>query len=481
MLRVDYLLFFLVLGCDTANLEDQYLLLGPSDASPPIEKMVAVPSASQLRWQQGEMYMFIHFGMNTFTGEEKGDGTAPPTLFHPTEYNPSQWAQVAKQTGFDGVVFTAKHHEGFALWPTSTTSYSVASSDWKQGQGDVLGDIATAAAAEELRFGIYLSPMDRNEPSWGTLAYNAFYLSQIDEALSRQDDVFEFWLDGYDNNADVPPPYDYHQIYQTIYRHEPEAIIFGGAEIGWVGNESGIAGLTQWSVREPDQWFPSECDVANRPGWFWRESENDRVFRAKDLLQIYYTSVGRNCVLLLGVPPDTRGLIHENDVRELGMFRSMLDEIFGSNLIELGNASSASSRGEGPGWAAPNTIDDNPETFWVAGKRARRGTVSVLLDEAVTFNVIRLEEPIEYGQRVSRFSVQARNMDTNEWVRVASGTTIGYRRILHLPPFHTDQIKLIIEDAKGSPAISEIGLHFDPYSNLIPIQQAEEIRGELNF
>lgn len=428
--------------------------------SSPIEKMEAVPTESQLRWQQGEMYMFIHFGINTYTQDWWGDGTLSPDVFKPTQLDTRQWAALAKEVGFDGMIFTARHHDGFALWPTSTTDYSVSNSSWENGNRDVVREVADAAAEFDLRFGIYLSPWDRHEPTWGSPNYNEYYVTQLNELLTGYGPIFEYWYDG--ARGDEPePPYDHARWYQTIYGHHPELVIFGGPDLRWVGNEDGRANETNWSSVEKQRWYPAECDVPNRPSWFWRENENDLVKPASELLDIYFSSVGRNCVLLLNAPPDTSGLIHPNDVAEFRLFKQLLDDVFETNLAEKGNTYSADTRSGKGNWGPNTVLDGRNDSFWVTDVGELSGEFEINFDKPIRFNVIRLEEPIQFGQRVARFVVDSFNPSADRWELVSEGTTIGYKRLVRTSETTTSRIRVRILDSVAAPAISEFGLHLD--------------------
>ena len=317
---------------------------------PPPEPYGAIPSPAQVAWQKMETNMFIHFGPNTFTGSEWGSGKEDVEVFAPTDLDCRQWVRTARAAGMKGVIITAKHHDGFCLWPNPMSSHTVARSTWMDGKGDILRDLSEACREYGLKFGVYISPWDRNDPTYGTDGYNEVFRKTLDSALGEYGEVFEQWFDGACGegpNGKVQV-YDWDLYHRTVHRHQPDAIIFSDVGPGcrWIGNERGIAGETCWSTldtagfeagRSPHRdilntgnaggqaWVPGEADVSIRPGWFWRESENSKVKTLSQLLEIYYGSVGRNSLLLLNVPPDTRGRIHETDSLRLMEFHSALD------------------------------------------------------------------------------------------------------------------------------------------------------------
>lgn len=370
-----------------------------------------VPGESQLEWQKMEMNMFVHFGPNTFTSAEWGSGTEAEDIFNPTELDCRQWAATAKAAGMNGIIITAKHHDGFCLWPNPVSTHTVAQSSWKNGRGDVLKELSDACREYGLKFGVYISPWDRNDPAYGTPQYN----QKFADALTSVHDgtygpIFEQWFDG--ANGEGPngrkQEYDWPLFYGAV---QPGAVIFGdwGPGCRWVGNEDGYAPETAWSTLD-NAWVPIEADVSIRPGWFWKESENDKVKSARELREIWYGSVGRNALLLLNVPPDTRGRIHPVDSMRLMEFRRLLDADFAHNLAE---GASAKPR-------ARAVLDGKYDTYWTGS------ALDVVFPEEKAVSMIVLQEYIPLGQRVESFSVKA---DGRE---IAAGTTIGYKRILRL-------------------------------------------------
>ncbi len=412
----------------------------------------AAPTPQQIEWQRMEMNMFCHFGPNTFTGAEWGDGTEAEDLFNPSDLDCRQWARTAKAAGFKGIIITAKHHDGFCLWPNPVSKHTVRESSWRDGQGDVLKELSEACAEEGLKFGVYISPWDRNDPHYGTPEYNNVFVKTLDSVLGgAYGPVFEQWFDG--ANGEGPngkkQEYDWPLFNETVIRHQPHAVIFSDVGPGcrWVGNEKGYAGRTNWSTlnaegftpgkgapsgkslnegdRDGNAWIPAETDVSIRPGWFWKASENDKVKSLQQLLKIYYESVGRNSLLLLNVPPDTRGRIHETDSVRLMELRSALDRIFARDL---------------------------------AGQVKRKGNTWTV-DANGPFNRLVLQEDIAMGQRIASFTVEALTADG--WTPLARETTVGYKRILLLPECEASQIRISVTESLAKPLLCGIGLYHD--------------------
>lgn len=445
----------------------------------------AVPSASQVEWQKMEYNMFVHFGPNTFTGAEWGDGKESSSVFNPTDLDCRQWAATAKRAGMKGIIITAKHHDGFCLWPNPVCGHTVAQSQWRDGKGDVLMELSQACKEYGLKFGVYISPWDRNDPNYGTDQYNDVFVKTLESALGSYGEVFEQWFDGAcgEGPNGKRQVYDWTRFISTVYEHQPDAVIFSNSGPGcrWVGNESGSAGRTCWgtinaSERTPndeadrrvlnegeqggDTWAAAETDVSIRPGWFWRESENDKVKSLQHLLKIYFESVGRNSLLLLNVPPDTRGILHENDSTRLMELRQALDEIFKDNLAVNSSVKSSSSRGWGKRYSARNITDGDFDTYWAAEDGISTASFEVKFDATKTFNRVVLQEYIPLGQRVAKFSIDALR-DDGTWASIANETTIGYKRIVLVPETVASAIRVNIEEAYASPLISSCEVYLD--------------------
>lgn len=452
--------------------------------APSPEPYGPIPSPQQVEWQKMEMNMFSHFGPNTFTGREWGLGTEAEDIFNPTDLDCGQWASVAKAAGFKGIIITGKHHDGFCLWPNPMSTHTVASSPWKDGKGDVLKELSEACAAEGLKFGVYISPWDRNDPHYGTPEYNDVYVKTLESVHDgRYGEVFEQWFDG--ANGEGPngkkQVYDWPLFHETVLKYSPNAIMFSDVGPGcrWVGNERGVAGRTNWSLLDIEgftpgagapptdtlncgnvhgnSWIPAETDVSIRPGWFWRESENDKVKSVNDLLGIYYTSVGRNSLLLLNVPPDTTGRLHPVDSARLLEFKDALGEIFKDNLADGAKATASSTRGRN--FKAQNILEGGYDAFWAAKDGVCESSVTISLNGKKTFNRIMLQEYIPLGQRVKSFSVEAM-ADDGSWNNIAEETTIGYKRIVLTEKVTTDKVRVTVK-AYAPPVLNGFGLFMD--------------------
>ncbi|KAI8524122.1 hypothetical protein RHMOL_Rhmol13G0125100 [Rhododendron molle] len=458
-----------------------------SKTLPPLP-LLPIPSSHQLQWQLSDTALFLHFGPNTFTDSEWGSGRAPPSVFNPSSLNAAQWVKIAKDNGFSRVILTAKHHDGFCLWPSDYTNYSVKSSPWRNGGGDVVGELAAAAEREGVQLGIYLSPWDRHESMYGkTLEYNEYYLGQMSELLTRYGVIREVWLDGAKGEGEKDMKYFFDEWFSFIHQLQPQAVIFSdaGPDVRWVGDESGAAATTCWSVfnvsaakigdtdtkysRGGDpfghDWVPAECDVSIRPGWFWHPSEVPKS--AVTLLNIYYKSVGRNCLFLLNVPPNSSGLISDEDVKVLQEFNKLRTSIFSNNLAKNSSISASSTR-QGlidNQFDSMNVLEEGIYSYW-APKENQTGWILYLdFQESVTFNVLQLQEPIQMGQRVFRFHLDALN-EKGIWKKVINGTTVGYRRLLLFPPVVSDRLRFVVDGSRADPLISYLGIHLDSVSGL---------------
>ncbi|MGB4015795.1 alpha-L-fucosidase [Petrimonas mucosa] len=430
-----------------------------------------VPTDQQYAWQQLELTAFIHFGMNTFTDREWGDGQEDPALFNPTEFDAEQWVVSLQEAGFKMIILTAKHHDGFCLWPTSTTTHSIRSSGWKGGNGDIVGEVKDACDKHGMKFGVYLSPWDRNAESYGdSPRYNAFFVEQLKELLTNYGEIHEVWFDG--ANGEGPNGkrqiYDWARFYHVIDSLQPKAVkAIMGNDIRWVGNESGLGRETEWSVTplNPDineaiteenkrleinpmssdlgsrdliakarklYWYPSEVDVSIRPGWFYHQEQDHQVKTLQQLVDIYYQSVGMNSVLLLNVPPDKRGLLHEADVARLKEFGKYIRNTFEKNRIKEG------------------------DLVWTAKNGEQREFAST----GDTINTVMLQEEIRKGQRVERFKVEG--LIGNEWRTLAEGTTIGYKRLVKFDDCAPSRLRITIADTRDKAHILAVGAYLAP-------------------
>lgn len=445
----------------------------------------ALPSDSQVEWQKMEYNMFVHFGPNTFTSAEWGDGTESADIFAPEALDCRQWAATAKAAGMKGIIITAKHHDGFCLWPNPVSQHTVAQSSWRDGKGDVLKELSEACKEYGLEFGIYISPWDRNDPHYGSDAYNDVFVKTLEHALGSYGEVFEQWFDGAcgEGPNGKKQTYDWPLFYSTVYKMQPDAIIFSNVGPGcrWVGNEYGSAGRTCWGTMnvgeltpsspadcdilnegeaDGEKWVAAETDVSIRPGWFWRESENEKVKTVQELLKIYYESVGRNSLLLLNVPADKRGLLHEVDSVRLMELRAAIDEIFAVNLAEGGVAEAEDVRGNSGKYAAANILDADYDTYWATDDDVVTASFTVTLPEPRQFNRVQIQEYIPLGQRVAAFSIEALGED-GQWKTIANETTIGYKRIVHTPVTVATAVRVNIEESLACPVINGFALYMD--------------------
>ena len=418
------------------------------------------PTASQLAWQQDELALFVHFGVNTFTDREWGDGREDPAIFNPARLDARQWARAAKAGGFRAMILTAKHHDGFCLWPTKTTTHSVTSSPFRDGRGDVVGEFVQACRAEGLEAGLYLSPWDRHEPRYGdSTRYNDFYCDQLTELLTRYGVINEVWFDG--ANGEGPngkrQQYDWARTWALVRKLQPKAVMFSdaGPDVRWIGNERGVAGETNWSTVDPavvslpgqsgpgvsamlqhgdpagSVWRPGETDVSIRPGWFHHPAEDARVKSVDDLVSLYFTSVGRNSKLLLNVPPTRDGLLHDTDVARLAGMRERLLQVFARDF----------TAGHSPRWQMTS---------------ASTAVAEFDLGRVTPIAIADLREDIEHGQIVSRYTLEGRG-DAGDWQTLSQGTTIGYRKLDRFAPASVRYMRLRVDDAVAAPR--EVGVH----------------------
>ncbi len=410
------------------------------------------PSERQFNWQRQELTAFLHFGINTFYGREWGNGAEDPARFNPSELDADQWISTLAQSGFKCAILTCKHHDGFCLWPSAYTGHSVKNSPWKEGNGDVVKEVADACHRHGIGFGVYLSPWDRNSSLYGTDEYNDYFVNQLTELLTNYGDVAEVWLDGACGegpNGRVQE-YDFERWYAVVRELQPDAVIaIMGPDVRWVGTENCIGRATEWSVvptgaDETLAWYPVEVDVSIRPGWFYHEDEDDSVKSPEQLMDIYFTSVGMNGVLLLNIPPDTRGLLADADIESLKGFKALRDEMASSSIFR-----DSPQRGR-----ARKVTDGNYDTHIVM-KPDQELVFS--LDEEKTFNALCIQEDIRFGQRVKSFALDVQLPD-GSWAEVASGTTIGHKRLLHLDETTASKLRLRIIESRANAIISEVDL-----------------------
>lgn len=413
-----------------------------------------LPTNAQLKWHKNNFYFFMHFGPNTFTGKEWGDGKEKTEVFNPTQLNTDQWCKVAKESGAKGIIITAKHHDGFCLWPSKFSTHTVRESGFKR---DILAELAASCKKAGLLFGVYLSPWDRNHPNYGTEKYNDVFVNMLEEIFLQYGPIWELWWDG--ANGEGPngktQVYDWKRYEQLVRKLSPHTIIFSdiGPDARWVGNESGYAGKTNWNLLDtagykrglgaPSQdslgagnykganYIPAEVDVSIRPGWFHRNVENEKVKTADQLFKIYLESVGRGANLLLNVPPDARGLIHENDIIALKGLKAKIDE------IEIKDPFKNAALNE----AGPDKNNPKKNSTWY-----------YMLKSPATIKGIILEEDLKYGQKIASANI---SLSLNgEQVFQETITTVGYKRIILLPnPVQATELSIVINEAKGFPVL----------------------------
>lgn len=454
-----------------------------------------IPNSYQLAWQELEFYGFIHFSINTFTGVEWGYGDNPAELFNPTQLDVRQWTRIAKEAGMKGLILTNKHHDGFCLWPSAYTEYSVKNSPWRDGKGDLVKELAEACEEYGLKMGIYVSPWDRNHPDYGNPEYITYFRNQLSELLTNYGDIFEVWFDGANGGdgyygganevrtVDKKTYYDWDNTIALIRELQPQAIIWSdaGPDARWVGNEHGFAYPTTWSPLLRDSvyggmpeysakyamgqehgthWVPAEADVSIRPGWYYHESEDDKVKTLPELLDIYYNSIGQNSTLLLNLPVDKRGLVHEIDERQLKKLTQQLQLDFETNLARDAKVSASHIRGKSNTYGPKNVIDGQKDTYWATDDHVIEASITLDFKKPTSFNRFLIQEYIPLGQRVKKFSLEA-EID-GQWQTIEQQTTIGYKRILRFEEVTATKIRLNIDDAKGCPLISNIGVYHAP-------------------
>jgi alpha-L-fucosidase len=458
----------------------------------PPKPLLPVPSAAQLAWHEMEMNAFVHFTTNTFTGLEWGNGDESESVFNPSQLDVSQWAKTLKETGFKTLILTCKHHDGFCLWPSQYTKHSVKYSPYKNGNGDIVKEVSEACKRYGLKFGVYLSPWDRNHAEYGKPAYITYYRNQIKELFTRYGHISEMWFDGANGGKgyyggasetrkiNAATYYDWPTTLALVRSMQPDVIFFSDAGPGvrWVGNEKGLAGETNWNTISTDtlfagkagiegllntgspdgnKWVPAETDVSIRPGWFYHKEEDSLVKTPQQLFNIYLTSVGRGSTLLLNIPPDRRGLFHEKDIKALKGFRKLLNQEFAVNLAQGAKVTATSFRGNAKEYSPSNITDGNKNTYWTTDDAITTGSFEIDLGKSSTIKYVFVQEYIRLGQRVKGFTVEV--WKNNNWQKVAEGTTIGYKRILAIQPVETRRVRVNIYSSKACPLISNAEIY----------------------
>ena len=468
--------------------------------APGLHPFGASPSARQLAWHEMEFYGFLHFTVNTFTDKEWGEGDEDPSIFHPSQFDPDAIVEGLKAAGMRGVILTCKHHDGFCLWPTRTTRHSIRSSSWRGGQGDVVRDISQAANRHGLKFGVYVSPWDRNNAAYGKLEYIRIYRQQLTELLTEYGAVFEVWFDGANGGTgyyggarekrtiDKHSYYDWPRTWTLVRRLQPGAVMFSdaGPDVRWVGNENGVAGDPCWETFTPvsaggrpgvpgdvkdgianhgtrhgSRWMPPECDVSIRPGWSWHERENSQVKTAQQLLHLFYASVGRGASFLLNVPPTRAGLLDERDSASLRQFGELILKTFGKNLGREAQITASSVLGDDLKRFGPQRLlDGNRSTFWTPWPPGKNSWVTIDFPEEQSFNLIGVREAIQYGQRIGGIMIE--NWSAGAWHLLATATSVGSRRLIRLSqPITAKRLRLRITESEAAPALAELAFFLE--------------------
>lgn len=475
------------------------LLAVPVAVTTAPEPYGVLPTERQLKWHELEFYGFVHFTVNTFTNKEWGYGDESPTLFNPTEFDAAQIASVARDAGMKGLILTCKHHDGFCLWPSKHSEHTVASSPWRKGKGDVVRELSDACRKAGLKFGVYLSPWDRNHAEYGRPAYVEYYRNQLRELLTNYGPIFEVWFDGAnggdgyyggareERTIDRSTYYGWDATWAIVRELQPDAVMFSdvGPDIRWVGNESGRAGDPCWATytphgdkglppcpgqtaykegenghRDGKYWLPAEVDVSIRPGWFYHAAEDGKVRDAKNLMDLYFNSVGRGASLLLNLPPDPRGRIHENDVASLREFRRLFDATFKKDLARKAKATASNTRGDSERFAASCVNDGDRSSYWCTNDDVRESDITLDLGRRRTFNVVGIREFLPLGQRIDEWALD--QWDGAKWVEFAKGTSIGNRRLWRGDNISTNKVRLRITKAAACPALSEFAIYREP-------------------
>ncbi|MBP8790135.1 MAG: alpha-L-fucosidase [Breznakibacter sp.] len=449
-----------------------------------------IPTQNQVAYQEMELVGFIHLTVNTFTNKEWGFGDEQPSIFNPTELDAEQWVLTAKAGGMKQLILTAKHHDGFCLWPSKHTEHSIKNSPYKNGKGDIVAEFVEACRKYGLKVGLYLSPWDRNHKDYGKPAYVQYYKDQLKELLTQYGEINEIWFDGANGGdgyyggtnekrkIDSKSYYGWEDIFHLVKELQPNIKIFSdaGSDVHWIGNENGIAGATFWSTISKDRltigtsetdylnngdpngddWIVGQCDVSIRPGWFYHASEDSLVKSPQQLVDIYYKSVGRNAVLLINLPPDQRGLIHENDVEALMGFWNTIEETFSNNLTKGSKVKANNTRLNNKKFEPANLLDNNPSSYWATDEKISPAHIELEFLKETNFDRILIQEPIQFGQRINKFAIDIWNKDG--WTTVFEGTTIGYKRLVRINPVTTEKMRLRIIEANNTVALSNLGL-----------------------
>lgn len=458
-----------------------------------------VPSDKQIEYQKMEYIGFIHYNLFTFPAtikdpeKRKWWGNEPATTFNPGGVDAEQWVRVAKEAGMKELILTVKHHDGFCIWPSEFSDYTVRESPYKKGKGDIVREFTDACHKYGMKAGFYYSPWDAHHAGYGKPEYITFFKNQLRELLTNYGEVYEVWFDGAAfwngyygganerrvTNRDTYYPWE--EINSLIYELQPKASIFNffGPDLRWIGNEEGVAGETCWSTVTADSlkietgksifpylaagdpngknWIIGQCDVPNRPAWSWRAEDDDKVKTPQQLVDLYYKSIGRNTILLLNVPPDTDGVFPEQDVASLMEFKSIIEETFRENLALDAKVTASNFRGKAARFSPGNITDSIDSTYWATDDDQKSASAEIELSGTKSFDRILLQEPIRFGQRISEFDIEV--YKDNTWHTVAEGTTIGYKRIFRIDPVQCSKIRINIKGATSTPALSNFALY----------------------
>ncbi len=484
-----------------------FFFLSCAQSVPPPAPYGVLPSARQLKWQEMETYAFVHFTINTFTGKEWGYGDEDPALFNPSQFDANQIVQSFKSAGLTGLILTAKHHDGFCLWPTKTTDHNITKSPWKNGKGDMVKEFADACKKYGLKFGVYLSPWDRNNKHYGTYEYVKIYREQYKELLTQYGPIFETWHDGANGGdgyyggaretrkIDRTTYYGWDTTWALERSLQPDAVIMSdvGWDVRWVGTEAGYSGDPCWHTYTPhpiregtrpgpgevldkeglnghrngEFWMPAETNFSIRPGWFFHEEENSKVKTASQLLHHYFVSVGHGTTMLLNVPPDKRGIVHEIDKASLEGFGKLLNEMYAVNHAQGAKATASNVRGKHKEYAAANVLDDDRYSYWGTDDEVTTGELIVELKGKKEFNVIRLRENIKLGQRIDDWAVDT--WQDGQWKQYAKGTAIGASRLIRGEFITSDKIRVRITKAAASICLSEVSIFTEPVQLSTPV------------
>lgn len=470
-------------------------LSGQSQNMLPPKPYGVLPTERQLRWHEMERYCFLHFTVNTFTDLEWGLGGEKESIFNPTDFDADQIVSTIAKNGFKGAILTAKHHDGFCLWPSKYTEHSVKNSPWKNGKGDVVKEISAACKKYGIKFGIYLSPWDRNSPKYGKPEYITYYRNQLTELLTNYGDIFEVWLDGANGGdgyygganekrtIDRNTYYDWENTWSLIRKLQPKAAIFSdiGPDMRWCGNENGFVKDSCWATYTPHGpnndkpgigntkyregetgtkngafWMPAEVDVSIRPGWFYHKSEDTKVRNLNSLKEIYFKSVGNGAGWNLNLPPDRTGQINGNDVKALEEFQDYLTKSFSENILKGTKVQTSETRGNSKKYAATNVLDADKNSYWTVNDQTKTASLTFTLSKERTFNCFEIKEYIKLGQRIQSFKIEAEQ--NGKWNQVFKGSTIGYKKLAKFNDVKAEKVRITFINSLACPVIESVRL-----------------------